>query len=221
MKKIFILITLLFIFSAAWAKEVQMECLTPVNGHTASLDFKVKVLKSVKFQSGTTFEKNEIIDLQIKEIVPAKALGRSSYIVVKPVSKEKKLSDGETQVTPIKDVYLEGKTTSIKVLSKNDIKNNIEENWQDDLKKAGIGASKMAINSVVPGATTIYQASKGLINPNEGESRLKSAGQNVVDNTALKHLKKGHDINIKSGDKLFIKFYHSDVPKWRFIKRNS
>ncbi len=220
MKKIFVLLVLLFISSTVWAKEVQMECLTPVNEHTESLNFKAKVLKDVIFDSGTIFEEDAVINLEIKEIVSAKAISRSSYIIVKPVSKEKKLSNGEIEVTPIKDAYLEGKTTSIKVISQNDIKTHFEENWQNDLKKSGELVGKQAINHVIPGATTIYQASKGFINPNEGQTRFESAGSNVVNNTALKYLKKGKNINLKTGDKLFVKFYHSNVPKWRFIKRN-
>ena len=66
----------------------------------------------------------------------------------------------------------------------------------------------------------MYQVSKGLIKPNEGQTRLQSAANNFVDDTPLKHLKKGHDVDIKAGDKFVLKFYHSDVPKWRIFKRN-
>ena len=227
MKKILLLFILIFTASTAFAKNVQVECLTPVNPEMEKLEFNAKVLKDAQFKSGLVFKKNDIINMQIKQIVPAKAGSRSSYIIVRPVSfveeAEVETSEGierTSKLIPIEDKTLEGKTTSMKVLSKEDIKNNLHDNWKDDLKKAGKGVTKKVVNTAMPGAEQMYQISKGLIKPNEGQSRLQSAANNFVDDTPLKHLRKGADINIKAGDKIFLKFYHTNVPKWRIFKRN-
>ncbi len=228
MKKIFLLLVLFLAAGSAWAKNVEVECLTPVHEDMEVYEFKAKVLKEVKFNSGLVFRKNDVINMHIKEIVEAKKGGRSAYIIVRPVSfvEEEKVEtengvESREKLTFIEDKTLEGKTTSIKVISKADIKQHIHDDWKDDLKKAGKGVTKKVVNTAVPGASQIYQVSKGMIHPAEGQTRLQSAANNVIDDSVFKHLKKGHDLDIKKGDKFFLKFYHTDIPKWRFIARNN
>ncbi|MBQ9245225.1 hypothetical protein IJ182_03050 [bacterium] len=230
MKKILLLLILTITTSAAYAKNVPFECLDAINSEMETTEFKAKILKNVQFKSGFTFQKGDIVNMNIIKMVPAKSVKRSGYIVVQPLSiyKEKTICSEDnpddcftiTEVIPIEDKSLEGKTTSIKVLSKQDIKQNLQENWQDDLKKAGKVVTKRVVNTALPGAEQIYVVSKGLIKPEEGQTRLQSATNNLIDDTPLKNLRKGSDINIKKGDKIFLKFYHNDIPKWRIIARN-
>ena len=227
MKKILVLFILFLTSGSVWAKNIQVECLTPVNAEMETPEFNAKVLKESKFKSGLVFKKNDVINMKIKKFVPAKAGSRSAYIVVQPVSfvEEEEVqymyhTETETKYIPINDETLEGKTTSIKVLSKEDVKNHIKEDWKQDLGKVGKGVTKKVVNTALPGAEQMYQVSKGLIKPNEGQTRLQSAANNFIDDTPLKHLKKGHDVDIKAGDKIVLKFYHTDVPKWRVFKRN-
>ena len=231
MKKILILLFIILSTGSAFAKNVQVECLTSISSETEEITFKAKILKDVEFKSGITFAKNDIVNMNIVNIVPAKSVKRSSYIVVHPVSIEEKemvcLEENPQECTteikyiPIEDKTLQGKTTSIKVISKQEIKQNLKENWKDDVKKAGKGVAKKAVNTALPGAEQIYVVSKGLIKPEEGQTRLQSAANNLVNDTPLKNLKKGSDINIKSGDKIVLKFYHTDIPKWRIFARNN
>ena len=229
MKRILFTIVVLMVSNYAFAKNVEVECLEPVNKDIEATEFKVKILKEASFKSGTVFKKNDIVNMQILDIIPAKSVKRSSYIIVKPVSiEEEKLvcidesSDNcssEIVNIPIDDKTLQGQTTSIKVISKQDVKQNLKENWKEDLGKAGKVVAKKVVNTTLPGAEQVYVVSKGLIKPAEGQTRLQSATNNLIDDTPLKHLKKGADIDIKVGDKIFLKFYHTDIPKWRFFAR--
>lgn len=230
MKKLLILFILFLSSTAAFAKNVEVECLTPVNSDMETPEFKVKILKEAKFRSGVVFEKNDIVNMDIVEIVPEKKAHRSAYIVVRPISKETEETvcsessphecTKEYKTILITDKALEGKSTNMKVVSKLEVKQELKDNWKDDLKKAGKGVTKGVINKTLPGATQIYDVSKGIISPREGQTRLQSAANNLIDDSPLKLLRKGASINIKKGDKLYFKFYHTNVPKWRYFARN-
>ena len=84
-----------------------------------------------------------------------------------------------------------------------------------------ISVIETVVNKAVPGASQIYDVSKGLVHPAEGQTRLQSAAKNIIDDSPLKLLKKGRDLDIKKGDKIFLKFYHNNIPKWCFIARNN
>ena len=70
------------------------------------------------------------------------------------------------------------------------------------------------------GLSQVFYFSKGLIIPDEDKSRIKTAFHNVYENTPFVYIEKGEDVDIEKGDLLVLKVYHSEVPKWRFIKRN-
>lgn len=110
-----------------------------------------------------------------------------------------------TKYVMLDNPKLTGRTTTIKFTNKEDIKQNLKQNWKQDIKKAGKAAGKKAITTMAPGSEQLYQISKGLINPEEGKSRLESAAGNAIEATPLKHLKKGADLNIKEGDIITLK----------------
>ena len=57
----------------------------------------------------------------------------------------------------------------------------------------------------VPGFTQAFATAKGLIKPNEGQSRLKSAGQNLYESTPLTYIKEGEDLEIEPDSIVVIK----------------
>ena len=59
MKKILILLFIILSTGSAFAKNVQVECLTSISSETEEITFKAKILKDVEFKSGITFAKNE------------------------------------------------------------------------------------------------------------------------------------------------------------------
>lgn len=70
-------------------------------------------------------------------------------------------------------------------------------------KKAGISVAGFVLK--VPGFTQAIAAAKGIISPNENESRLKSAGENVYKSTPLTYVEKGKDFTLDIDDLAVIK----------------
>mgnify|MGYP005803824375 CR=1 FL=1 len=93
------------------------------------------------------------------------------------------------------------------------------QDMADSIAKMGLNAGLTVGGYYVKGLGQIFYFSKGLIKPDEGRNRIQSAFHNVYENTPFVFLEKGEEVNIEEGDLLVLKFYHSDVPKWRFIKR--
>ena len=114
------------------------------------------------------------------------------------------------------DYNLEGKTTTIKVIDKD----NVKEELKNTAKQAGINTTKKITNTLLPGSEQIFDISRGIIAPAEGKTRLQSAAGNLIDDLPTKHLKKGAELDIKKGDKIVLKIYRTDVSRIRFFKRN-
>jgi hypothetical protein len=112
-----------------------------------------------------------------------------------------------TKYVMIDDRKLSGRTTTIKFTNKEDIKQNLKQNKKEYMKKAGAAVGKKALTTIAPGSEQLYQISKGLIKPEEGKSRLESATGNVIEESPLKYLKKGAEINIKEGDIITLKMH--------------
>ena len=207
MRVLLALLLILMNCSVAHAKKVKIESHSVINCEHESTEFNGIILKNVKFRSGLEFKKDEILSTHIVKVVPARWGKRNAYIVVQPVS------IGEL---PLEEYNLEGKTTSIKVIDKS----NAKAELKNKAKETGINTAKKITNKVLPGSEQILDFSRGLIKPEEGKTRLQSATSNLLDDMPTKHLKKGADLNIESGDKMVLKIYRKDVPKIRFFKRN-
>ena len=110
-----------------------------------------------------------------------------------------------TKYVMLDDRKLSGRTTTIKFTNKEDLKQNLTQNKKEYMKKAGTAVGKKVLTTIAPGSEQLYQISKGLIKPEEGKSRLESAASNVIEDSPLKHLKKGADLNIKEGDIITLK----------------
>ena len=205
-----ILLALLILFlncSIAFAKSVKVESLSVVNCEHENMEFQATILKDVKFRSGLEFAKGEILSSHIKKLVPARWGKRSAYMVIEPIS------IGENTLD---DYNLEGKTTTIKVIDKD----NVKEELKNTAKQAGINTTKKITNTLLPGSEQIFDISRGIIAPAEGKTRLQSAAGNLIDDLPTKHLKKGAELDIKEGDKIVLKIYRTDVSRIRFFKRN-
>ncbi|MBQ3641755.1 hypothetical protein II906_07525 [bacterium] len=201
-----ILLTFIIILAttaATYAKSVKVESLSIVNSEQDATEFNAVILKDVKFRSGLVLKKDEVLTSHIEKFIPARRGKRSAYIIIKPVT------IGEISLENYK---LEGKTTTKKIISK--------ENAKDTAKEAGINTAKRITNTLLPGSEEVIDFSRGLIKPEEGKTRLQSASGNLLDDLPTKHLKKGADLDIKEGDKLVLKIYRTDVSKIRYFKRN-
>ena len=198
MKKILILFIFIFCINTADAVNVKIESLTEVNGNNSATHFAGKILQDTKISDEITLKKDAVINMEIIELVPAKWGKRSAYMIAKPIFMAEK-----DYFTTLNELPIEAKTTSIKIITKDDIK----QNWKKGIKDAGCKAGMKVATNMVPGSGQVLQISKGLIMPEEGKTRLQSATGNLLDTLPTKHLKKGKDLDIKEGDKIVFKFY--------------
>lgn len=90
-------------------------------------------------------------------------------------------NDKEIDIT---DKAIEGK---LKLASNTDKKGIIEQ--------TGAYAAEVALD--MPGLSQIYAATKGIVKPNDGQSRLESAGTNLYNSTLLPYINKGQDLILK------------------------
>ncbi len=75
-------------------------------------------------------------------------------------------------------------------------------------KNAGVSVAGHILK--VPGFSQALAVSKGLLEPNENQSRLKSAGQNLYESTPLVYIEKGKDLNIEKDSIVVIKLKTKD-----------
>lgn len=168
--------------------------------HNGIVQFKV--LEENAFENGIKFEEGTVITAKAAKIIDPKRGKRDGYLVIDP----------ETYSVPSTGQVL-------KITDKNWMANVLGYK-PFDVKNAAVGAGLFAAGMAVKGIGQMYYFGKGVISPEEGENRLKSGVKNVYENSPLAYVEEGHEVNIKTGDILLIKFYHQDVPKWRVRKRN-
>ncbi len=201
MKKIFYTILFyLIIAPAVFAQNILVESLTDFNANDNEKVFSAKVVEEAELSDGKIIKANSTINGTILKTVDAKRGKRNAYIVIQPESFE---IDGVVHL--IEDENLEAKVVGYS---------------KRDYKKTALDAGLAVGGYFVKGLSQVFYFSKGLIIPDEDKSRIKTAFHNVYENTPFVYIEKGEDVDIEKGDLLVLKVYHSEVPKWRFIKRN-
>ena len=143
---------------------------------------KFKAIDTYKLTENTSVEKDSVISVRVKEYVGPKRGKRNGYLKVNVESYT--IPSENNKEIDIKEANLEG---TVRVADKLDKKAIAEQ--------AGVYAAELALET--PGLSQVYAASKGLIKPNEGESRLKSMGTNLYNSTGLQYIEKGQDMVIK------------------------
>ena len=174
--------------------------MTDFNTNDNEKVFSAKVVEETELSDGKIIKANSTINGTILKTVDAKRGKRNAYIVIQPESFE---IDGVVHL--IEDENLEAKVVGYS---------------KRDYKKTALDAGLAVGGYFVKGLSQVFYFSKGLIIPDEDKSRIKTAFHNVYENTPFVYIEKGEDVDIEKGDLLVLKVYHSEVPKWRFIKRN-
>lgn len=201
MKKIFYTILFYFLITPfVFAQNILVESLTDFNANDDEKVFSAKVVEEAELSDGKIIKANSTINGTILKTVDAKRGKRNAYIVIQPESFE---IDGVVHL--IEDENLEAKVVGYS---------------KRDYKKTALDAGLAVGGYFVKGLSQVFYFSKGLIIPDEDKSRIKTAFHNVYENTPFVYIEKGEDVDIEKGDLLVLKVYHSEVPKWRFIKRN-
>lgn len=161
----------------------------------------LKVLESNEFENGVKFEEGTVLYAKASKMVDPKRGKRNGYLIINPI---KYTVPGE-ETLDITDEYWLANVYGYKPF---------------DMKNAAISAGLFAGGMFVKGIGQVYYFGKGVLSPEDGENRLKSGVKSVYKNSPLAYIESGEELSIKTGDVLLLKFYHSDVPKWRFFKRN-
>ena len=201
MKKIFYTILFYFLITPfVFAQNILVESMTDFNTNDNEKVFSAKVVEETELSDGKIIKANSTINGTILKTVDAKRGKRNAYIVIQPESFE---IDGVVHL--IEDENLEAKVVGYS---------------KRDYKKTALDAGLAVGGYFVKGLSQVFYFSKGLIIPDENKSRIKTAFHNVYENTPFVYIEKGEDVDIEKGDLLILKVYHSEVPKWRFIKRN-
>ncbi len=201
MKKIFYTILFYFLITPfVFAQNVLVESMTEFSQNDTEKVFSAKVVEETELSDGKIIKANSIINGTIIKTVDAKRGKRNAYIVIQPESFE---IDGVVHL--IEDENLEAKVVGYSKI---------------DYKKTALDAGLAVGGYFVKGLSQVFYFSKGLIIPDEDKSRIKTAFHNVYENTPFVYIEKGAEVDIDKGDLLVLKVYHSDVPKWRVIKRN-
>lgn len=201
MKKIFYTILFYFLITPfVFAQNILVESMTDFNTNDNEKVFSAKVVEETELSDGKIIKANSTINGTILKTVDAKRGKRNAYIVIQPESFE---IDGVVHL--IEDENLEAKVVGYS---------------KRDYKKTALDAGLAVGGYFVKGLSQVFYFSKGLIIPDEDKSRIKTAFHNVYENTPFVYIEKGEDVDIAKGDLLVLKVYHSEVPKWRFIKRN-
>ena len=201
MKKIFYTILFYFLITPfVFAQNILVESMTSFNTNDNEKVFSAKVVEETELSDGKIIKANSTINGTILKTVDAKRGKRNAYIVIQPESFE---IDGVVHL--IEDENLEAKVVGYS---------------KRDYKKTALDAGLAVGGYFVKGLSQVFYFSKGLIIPDEDKSRIKTAFHNVYENTPFVYIEKGEDVDIEKGDLLVLKVYHSEVPKWRFIKRN-
>lgn len=92
-------------------------------------------------------------------------------------------------------------------LKERNILGTLKHSTPKDIKDIIESASVSVVGKLlkVPGFSQAFAATKGLIKPNEGESRLKSAGHNLYESTPLTYIEEGKDLTIEEDSVVVIK----------------
>ena len=177
MKYLYALLTLLLFpaFSFAAVIPDKIYATTPValeNNLKPNHHVDLDVLKLGSMTQDIDLEHGQAIEVKIKEYVPPKRGKRDGYYKVDFNYKNSGVMQGKMAVA---------KQTDFKDLS----------------KKAGATIAGHALGVVM--LPQAYAVTKGLVKPNENESRLKSAGTNLYNSTPLTYTKKGQEFNVPAG----------------------
>ncbi len=152
-----------------------------------------KALEEYKISENENLEKNAEITVKVLKYIKPKRGKRDGYLNVNIVSYEvPSLNEKKTPTEKINGTLRLSTPKDIKSMAKN------------------AGVSVVGHILKVPGFSQALAVSKGLLEPNKDQSRLKSAGKNLYESTPLVYVEKGKDLNIEQDSIVVIKVKTQD-----------
>lgn len=184
------------------SNKVVVQSLSDFSFENKSQEVHLRVMKGNAFENGITLEKDSILTAKVTKVIDPKRGKRNGYLIVEPIC---------YTIPPMGDVK------------------NVEENaWVAkvlgykpfDVKKVAAGAGFAVAGHFIKGIGQFYYFGKGIMHPENGESRLVSGVKNVYENSPLAYIEEGEEAKVQTGDLLLLKFYYEDVSVWKFWQRN-
>lgn len=129
-----------------------------------------------------TLEEGASVTVKVTEYVPPKRGKRNGYAKIQVISYTVPSKNNE-RISVTSDELI-GTLKQSTPLDKKEL-----------AKKAGITVAGQVLK--FPGFSQAVAVSKGLIAPNENQSRLESAEKNLYESTPLTYSEKGHDLHIE------------------------
>lgn len=197
LRKIFILLFIFVCFQANVFAEILSHKIYAVSNQVInSSDIKkndvytFQTIDRCKISSEEYIENGAFVKIAVKKIIPAKRGKRDEYLKIQMLSYTNPLERNE-----IINVEKKAVTGTLRLSEEKDL---------DDIRnKAGISVVGHILK--LPALTQVVAVSKGLINPNEDETRIVSAGKNLYESTPFTYVEKGNALNIEPDSILVIK----------------
>lgn len=205
MKKFLIFILSLYfmlIFNTAKADiiadKIYVTSIENINVENLRINQKIKLyaIQEHKLGEEKFIEEKAELTLKIKEKIAEKRGKRNEYLKVELISYTIPSKNEEA-------IYCKENSYS------GTLKNSKPKDLKEISKKAGITIVGKVLN--IPGFSQAVAASKGLIKPNENQSRLKSAGTNLYKSTPLTYFEKGDSLTINENTILVVKLKEKDI----------
>ena len=136
-----------------------------------------------------TLQKNSSKKIEVKKYNKPKRGKRDGNLKVKVISYEDLINK---KTIDLKDRNILGT-----------LKHSTPKDIKDIIESASVSVAGKLLK--VPGFSQAFAAAKGLVKPNEGESRLKSAGHNLYESTPLTYIEEGEDLKIEEDSIVVIK----------------
>ena len=149
---------------------------------------KLKAIDNYSISKDEIIEKNSEIMVRIVQYSQPKRGKRNGYLKVNLISYE----------IPSKNE---------KRMPKEELMGTLRLSTPKDLKSIAESAGVTIAGHFlkVPGFSQAIAVSKGLLEPNENQSRIKSAGENLYKSTPLVYIEKGKELNIEKDTIVVIK----------------
>ena len=149
---------------------------------------KLKAIDNYSISKDEIIEKNSEIMVRIVQYSQPKRGKRNGYLKVNLISYE----------IPSKNE---------KRMPKEELIGTLRLSTPKDLKSIAESAGVTVAGHLlkVPGFSQAIAVSKGLLEPNENQSRIKSAGENLYKSTPLVYIEKGKELNIEKDTIVVIK----------------
>lgn len=184
MKFIYTIIILLFVPIFAFAEILPrtIYAVTPSHINSQTLkkgnNIKLYVIADEEYKNfDIGLKNNEEFHIKIKEYVIAKRGKRDGYYKVQYLNNGKVFDGKMKQSTP--------------------------QDFENIAKKAGITIAGHILK--IPGFSQAIAVSKGIIDPNEDESRMQSIGKNLYESTPLTYVEKGKEFDVEEDGIVVIK----------------